>query len=152
MICSDRLRLFVFECLLVVLKVWLMPFVYDVSKSCFGTVNISSKFASEFFSKVKMFRPRVPQGMPTSVHGGPPQRFRTTGRKKHSSPLKYLIGGSEMETQIWKCVVCWVRCVNVVAHRFGIDFEIVSTKVNILFMIYLIAYAVDIHLPLTFMN
>ena len=71
---------------LLLLKVWLVPFVYEVSKSCSGIFDIWSKLASELYKKVEKIRPRVHQGMPKPVQGGTPQRFRITGRKQKALP------------------------------------------------------------------
>ena len=105
----------------VFLKVWLVLFVYEVSK-CF---DMWSKAAPNIFQHVDTIGPRVPHRMPKSVQAGAPPEVPKNRSDKNDSP------GGDTSANGWiqsgipnlKIFVGWI-C-NRISNGTGIDFDII---------------------------
>ena len=75
---------FVFERLLAFVKVCLVQFVDQISKSCCGTFDMLSKLAPKLFPKAKKIEPMVPGGSRNRSKGVPPPELPKTRSEQNT--------------------------------------------------------------------
>ena len=101
-----------FETLLVALKVWLVPGVYEVSKCCPGIFDVWSELSEALLTVIE-YQTRGAQGRPTSVQGVPPSEILKNRSQQSAIGRKCQGHCSKMRPQMWDYVVFFAIMFNV---------------------------------------